>query len=286
MIPGPANTVLIFGKDTAGLDVPIGVTAGVQATGTLTSDNTVAANGDTVTIGSTIYTFKTALSGADNEILIVAADADGTLLNLINAINGSGAKINGVDYLTKRQGGHPQVTAATSVAAHAFVVTAIDAGVAGNLIATTDTSGHLSWGATTLTGGTNAALSFSGSGTSTSPATGVVTVQNPSVTPITSAALEASKVIKASAGQLCSLAIFNSKASAQFILIMNSATVPADGAVTLLYPPIPIAAASLVVIDFPRPLVASTGIAVSNSSTGTFTKTIGSADCAFCAQIN
>jgi hypothetical protein len=105
-------------------------------------------------------------------------------------------------------------------------------------------------------------------------------------TQVVSTALEASHVLKASAGSLKHLSIFNSKASAQFILLMNSATVPADGAVTLLHPPIPIAAASLVVIDFLAPLTASTGISVSNSSTGTFTKTLGSADCAFYAQVN
>lgn len=158
MIPTPANTVLIFGKDANSASVPIGANAATAAAGTLTSDNTVVTTGDTVTIGGTAYTFKTALTGADNEILIVAADADNTLLNLINAINGSGAKINGVDYLTKLQGGHPLVTAATAVTAHAFVVTARDTGSTGNLIASTETSNHLSWGSTTLTGGSNGCL--------------------------------------------------------------------------------------------------------------------------------
>lgn len=123
-------------------------------------------------------------------------------------------------------------------------------------------------------------------GTATSPSSGVTTVQPPAVTQVISTALEASHVLKASAGQLISLAIFNSKASAQFILILNSATLTADGPVTLLYPPIPIAANSIVVLDLPRPVVASNGITVCNSSTGSFTKTIGSADCAFHAQIN
>lgn len=123
-------------------------------------------------------------------------------------------------------------------------------------------------------------------GTALVPSTSVITAQRPSVTQVVSTALEASHVLKASAGQLVNLAVFNSKASSQFILIINSATVPADGAVTLLYPPISIGAASILVLDFPAPLVASTGISVSNSSTGTFTKTIGSADCVFYAQIN
>lgn len=97
-------------------------------------------------------------------------------------------------------------------------------------------------------------------------------------------ALAASKVIKGSAGSLKSLTIYNSGA-AQFILILNSATLTADGAVTLLYPPIPIAAASVLMLEFSRPLVASTGIVVCNSSTAPV-KAIGSADCMFQAQYN
>lgn len=104
-------------------------------------------------------------------------------------------------------------------------------------------------------------------------------------TTVMSTALEASKVLKGAAGKLHSISVFNSNASAQFILIMNSATVPVDGAVTLLYPPIPVAAGALVVIPFDRPLIASTGISVCNSSTGSFTKTIGSADCVFHARV-
>lgn len=121
-------------------------------------------------------------------------------------------------------------------------------------------------------------------GTATSPSSDVITTQRPSVTQVVSTSLEASHVLKNSAGQLVQLSVFSQ--TAQFILIMNSTTVPANGAVTLLFPPIPVAASQLLVLDFPAPLVASTGITVCNSSTGTFTKTIGSADCAFYAQVN
>ena len=115
--------------------------------------------------------------------------------------------------------------------------------------------------------------------------TNAVVARRETVTQVVSTALEASKVLKSSAGSLVSLTVTNTKTSAQWILLMNSTTVPGDGAVTLLCPPIPIAAQSMVVIDWDTPLGASTGIAVSNSSTGTFTKTIGSADCAFHAQV-
>jgi hypothetical protein len=104
-------------------------------------------------------------------------------------------------------------------------------------------------------------------------------------TTVKSSALEASHVLKGSAGSLVSLYVYNSKVSAQYILVINSATVPADGAVSLLLPPIKIAGDSNELITFPVPLVASTGISVCNSSTGSFTKTIGSADCMFTAQV-
>ncbi|MHB1082579.1 MAG: hypothetical protein ACYC67_24515 [Prosthecobacter sp.] len=107
----------------------------------------------------------------------------------------------------------------------------------------------------------------------------------PNDTTAKSTALEASRVLKGAAGKLHSISVFNSKASAQFILIMDAAAVPADGAVTLLEVPIAIAAGATVKIDYPRPLIASAGICVSNSSTGSFTKTIGSADCVFRAQV-
>ncbi len=102
---------------------------------------------------------------------------------------------------------------------------------------------------------------------------------------VMSIALEASHVLKASAGKLHGLSVFNSSGSAQFILIMDANALPADGPVTLLYPPVPIAAGSILAIDFPRPVAAGTGIVVCNSSTGTFTKTLGGADCAFFAHI-
>lgn len=121
-------------------------------------------------------------------------------------------------------------------------------------------------------------------GTAIAPSTDVITTQRPAVTQVVSTALEASHILKASAGQLVELAVFSNTAG--YILLMNSTTLPADGAVTLLYPPIPIAANQLFVLDLPAPLVASTGIVACISSTGSFTKTIGGSTCAFYAQVN
>ncbi len=125
-----------------------------KAVGTLTYDNVSGpTDGQTITVGGVVYTFKTALTPTAGEVLINGG-GDASLLNLIRAINHSGTA--GTDYanLGATAVANPQVTAATSVTAHAFLVTAITAGTDGNSIATTSTTTHFTWGATTLlTGG-------------------------------------------------------------------------------------------------------------------------------------
>jgi hypothetical protein len=111
-----------------------------------------------------------------------------------------------------------------------------------------------------------------------------VTIVPASATTVKSSALEASHVLKASAGGLLTLDGFNSGPQ-QFILIIDSATVPANGAVTLLYPPIKVNTASNFSLHFCTPLSAANGIVWCNSSTGTFTKTIGSADVMVTSQV-
>lgn len=119
------------------------------AVGTLTSDNTNAAATETVTIGSVVYTFRASPSTTANEVK-VGADADASLLNLIRAINLTGTP--GTDYGSATVI-HPQVSAAASVTSHAFLVTAKIPGAGANSFATTETSAHLSWGASTLASG-------------------------------------------------------------------------------------------------------------------------------------
>lgn len=119
-----------------------------RATGTLTSDNTNVGDGETATIGTTVYRFKNTMAAAYD--VKIGADADTTLANLIKAINGSGTA--GTEYFAGTDA-HPDVIAGTTITSHAFPVYAKAFGTAGNSIATTETSAHLSWGATTLASG-------------------------------------------------------------------------------------------------------------------------------------
>lgn len=98
----------------------------------------------------------------------------------------------------------------------------------------------------------------------------------------TSTAYETNRVAKASAGTLYSITGYNSKTSAQFIQVHNTASLPADTAVPVVI--FRVAATSNFSFysdKFGRFM--STGITVCNSSTGP-TKTIGAADCWFDIQ--
>jgi hypothetical protein len=93
---------------------------------------------------------------------------------------------------------------------------------------------------------------------------------------VATTAYAASLIAKTAPGTLVSLHIYNSKASAQFIQIHNSTTLPADTAVPLMT--LTVAASSNLVVTLPLAgLPCTAGIVICNSSTGP-TKTIGSAD--------
>lgn len=98
----------------------------------------------------------------------------------------------------------------------------------------------------------------------------------------TSTAYEASRVVKASPGRVWGLQGYNSLASAQFVMLFNSTTVPADGVAGVVI--IPVAASSGFSVDFgPKGRYFSTGIAIANSTTSP-TKTLGAADCFYDVQ--
>lgn len=92
------------------------------------------------------------------------------------------------------------------------------------------------------------------------------------VTTVASTAVSGGQVIKASAGNLYGFNVV-SGASAGYVLIFNSTTVPADGAVTPVRC-LPLAANTGLDVNLRgQPTFFSTGISISFSTTGCFTKT-------------
>lgn len=147
----PANAAGQF-SITAGGNNP-------AATGTLTV-SAIPNNNDTVTIGSTTYTFVKALTNAANEVLI-AGTAAACLANLISAINGSAGA--GTNY-SSGTATNTQVSAG-AISGNSTLITANIGGsggsdpTRGNNIGTTVPVGTaFSFGATTLKGGGSAAL--------------------------------------------------------------------------------------------------------------------------------
>lgn len=143
------SLILVANADTASNNGLKRITAvnSVFATGTYTLSANVA-NNDTVTIGTTVYTFKTTLTGAANEILI-GGTASISIDNLIAAINAAAGE--GTLYGTDTAA-HTLVSAAAG-AGDTMTVTALLDGPSGNSIATTEVGANSSFGAGTLTGG-------------------------------------------------------------------------------------------------------------------------------------
>lgn len=119
---------------------------GAVGTTTLTSTG-VAQNNETMTIGTRVYTFKTALTGAADEILIGAA-ATNTLDNIKDAINRT--SVSGGPGTTYGLGTtqNEQVVAGTKTAT-TLVLTTLYASL-GNTIATTETMANFSFTAGTI----------------------------------------------------------------------------------------------------------------------------------------
>lgn len=169
---GKLKKVVINSHTSGTLKLVDGLTNGVVATtvltssgamvpadyaiGTLTSDATNVADGDTVVCGATggtsiTYTFKTVPTAAYH--VLIGATAALSLANLKKAINGTGT--TGVEYM----GGtvaNPDIIAST-LTATTLLVAFRTIGAGGNAYTTTETSAHLSWGGATLAGGVTAA---------------------------------------------------------------------------------------------------------------------------------
>lgn len=127
----------------------------LETTGLTAASKNLAASGnpsdgDTVTIGSTVYSFESGALDAPYKVDI-GGDAEASLLNLVHAINGTGTP--GTNYATGTVL-HPDVTAAEGTG-DSIDVTAKVKGYKGNSIALAESSSNLAWdsGATALSGG-------------------------------------------------------------------------------------------------------------------------------------
>ena len=133
---------------TSFLDAPLALET-TKATGTLTSDNTIAANNSTVTIAGRTYTFKTTLVNGTPDQVLAVTDADTTLGNLVKAINRSATA--GTNYTS--QTAINALVSAANVGSHATILTAKSAGTAGNLTLAASTSPNSHITAVSMTGG-------------------------------------------------------------------------------------------------------------------------------------
>lgn len=96
------------------------------------------------------------------------------------------------------------------------------------------------------------------------------------LTPVSSSALAANTVIKASAGNLYSFEVSADStlsAAAWWIMIYNATSAPVDGAVTPLKCYAMASGVTAYAAAFPTPAAFSTGITIGVSTTGCFTKT-------------
>lgn len=135
-------------------------TDGIQAGDTLIIDNTLPATGtltfganpldtETVVFDAKTYTFQTALTDVDGNVLI-GASASASLDNLIAAITlGAGSGSTYAASMTL----HPTISA-TAGAGDTLTAVAKAGGVAGNSLATTTTITGAAWGGATLAGAT------------------------------------------------------------------------------------------------------------------------------------
>jgi len=137
---GLDETILITGT-------PVNAVASV-GTLTVTAGGNDIADGMTVSIGGITYTFKTALTPTEGEVLIGANDT-ATLLNLKNALNHAGTP--GTDYSVAAA--NPSVVG-TSSNATTLVITAKVKGTVGNAITFTKSGASLSVDGAGFVGGT------------------------------------------------------------------------------------------------------------------------------------
>lgn len=116
-----------------------------RATLTFTGQPT---NAETVTIGTTVYTFNTSLGGANS--ILIGSSVDASIVNFVNAV----AAVSAQEGTTHGVGtvAHADVTAKEGVG-DTMIAEAKLKGTAGNGVVSTDTVTLASWSSATLLGG-------------------------------------------------------------------------------------------------------------------------------------
>lgn len=103
---------------------------------------------ETVTIDTVVYTYNTALGGANS--ILIGASVEASILNLVNAMSANSSQVG----VTHGAGTvvHPTVSGAEGVG-DTLIAEAKAKGTAGNGIATTETLTNAVWSSATLLGG-------------------------------------------------------------------------------------------------------------------------------------
>lgn len=115
----------------------------------ITNNGTNLNNNDTVTVNGKVYTFKTALTPTEGEVLI-GSNADNSLKNLISAINHTG--VANTDY--KCAAINPDARAVETPQSGVITLIARTAGTAGNSLTLAEASVNLTVSGATFSGGT------------------------------------------------------------------------------------------------------------------------------------
>lgn len=144
MVPGVHASSILTSGGTNFLD-------DVKAGGVLTSDSTNVTAADTLTIGSVVYTFRAAADMNDSTDILIGADAEDTILNIMDKLR----------YDTNID--------AVLTSTYVITVKAKKAGTDGNSIVKSESSSHLDWdgGGAIMTGGLEAETITIGSTTYT-----------------------------------------------------------------------------------------------------------------------